>query len=329
MIIFLTLFIHLALCVLTILTAGLRLINIRLSAFVFMVGVPVFGPVSILLLGIGKRLRKDGQADIQVDRFQLEAQIYSAMGMPNDEPETVVTLEEAMILNSSHVRRSLIMDLMKEHVVPLEEALSVSPSDVRRKLMMDVLTSDTSAFYSLMEQARMNDDVEVVHYATTAMTELNKKYDITLQKYREACHKDPQDLNALSLYCDCLEQYLALGLVKGRVEQSRRQELIAGLQILTDRTPSLERCDELAQQYLLAEDYARAEQIIDRMEALWLTSENYWMRRIEYYVRRKDGTGLRKTLYTASANGIYLSSQARNNILFWRKPGIHSTEKQS
>lgn len=53
---------------------------------------------------------------------------------------------------------------------------------VRRELIMDVLNDDPEEYMDLLKQARMNEDVEVVHYAITAMVELSKEYDFCLQK---------------------------------------------------------------------------------------------------------------------------------------------------
>ena len=310
-------FAHIALCAVVILAAGSRLIRIRPVALLMMTGVPIFGPMSMMMLGINKRIKKDGSSDIEVDKFKVETEIYRSMGMPVDEDHEVVTLEEAMIMNNSQVRRTLMMDLIKENVVPLEEALTVSAPSVRRKLMMDILTSDAFAFYNLMEQARLNDDVEVVHYATTAMTELNKKYDTTLQKYREKHRSDPENVEALSLYCDCLDQYLALGFVKGRIEQNRRREFIECLEVLTKRAPTLLRYEQLVRQYLRLERYEEAARALRNIEALWPTSSNYWMLCVEYYVRRKDTQALRTTLRVAASNGIYFNSESKEKLQFW------------
>ncbi len=51
----------------------------------------------------------------------------------------------------------------------------------RRELIMNVL-NDNRGNMELLKQARMNEDVEVVHYAITAMVELSKEYDYRLQK---------------------------------------------------------------------------------------------------------------------------------------------------
>ena len=171
----LLLLLHICGCILVFLLAASRVLPVRMSMFPMVVLVPVFGSICAILLGIHKR-RNGASADVQVDRFQVENSIYRSMGMMGeDENQPVVSLEEAMILNSTDTRRNLMIDLLKENVVPLEEALNISSSDVRRKLMMDILTNDSSTFYALLEQARLNDDVEVVHYATTAMSELGKK----------------------------------------------------------------------------------------------------------------------------------------------------------
>ena len=53
--------------------------------------------------------------------------------------------------------------------VPLEEALILDTAEQRRKLILSVLTEDPVQYYDLLQQARMNDDSEVVHYAATAL----------------------------------------------------------------------------------------------------------------------------------------------------------------
>ena len=61
--------------------------------------------------------------------------------------------------------------------VPLEEALLLDSAEQRRKLILSVLTDDPVQYYDLLEQARLNDDSEVVHYAATAMAQISKQAD--------------------------------------------------------------------------------------------------------------------------------------------------------
>ena len=77
------------------------------------------------------------------------------------------------------------------NVVPLEDALIMDDSATKRSVMLDVLMSDTNDYLSVLSQARMNEDVEVVHYATTAMVELSKDYELRLQSYSSEYARDP------------------------------------------------------------------------------------------------------------------------------------------
>ena len=68
------------------------------------------------------------------------------------------------------------------NIVPLEEVLLIDEAAMRRDLIMNVLNDDPENYIDMLKQARMNDDVEVVHYAITGMVELSKEYESRLQK---------------------------------------------------------------------------------------------------------------------------------------------------
>ena len=73
---------------------------------------------------------------------------------------------------------------------------------------MDILNDDPSKYIELLEKARMNEDVEVVHYAITAMVELSKDYDSKLQTFERTYAAAPEDSVVLDEYCDFMEEYL-------------------------------------------------------------------------------------------------------------------------
>lgn len=313
----LLLLLHVCGCILIFFLAVSRVLPLRVSIFPTVVLVPVFGPICALLLGIHKR-RNAADADVQVDRFQVENSIYRSMGMMGeDENQAVVPLEEALILNSANTRRNLMIDMLKENVVPLEEALSIGSSDVRRKLMMDILTSDSSAFYSLLEQARLNDDVEVVHYATTAMSELGKKYDLMLQKCFKRHKENPDSLEALQQYCDCLRQYLNLGLVQGSIAAVRRKEYIAVLEKLTAQCPTGENYAELAQMQMENGAFDDADRTLCTLETQFPASESTWLLRLQFHVRQHHGAAVQRMVREAPDTGIYFSEKGREQIRFW------------
>ena len=59
----------------------------------------------------------------------------------------------------------------------------------------------------LLHQARLNEDVEVVHYATTILSELTAKYDERLRQLEERVQKEP---NSLERHCEYANFFRAL-----------------------------------------------------------------------------------------------------------------------
>ena len=108
--------------------------------------------------------------------------------------------------------------------VPLEEALILDTAEQRRKLILSVLTEDPVQYYDLLQQARMNDDSEVVHYAATAMAQISKQADLALQQDARRFADDPNDREVLAAYANALERSLKLGLAQGRAAELQRHD---------------------------------------------------------------------------------------------------------
>lgn len=110
--------------------------------------------------------------------------------------------------------------------MPLEEALIVNSAEQRRKLIFSVLNDDPMQYYDLLQQARMNEDSEVVHYAATAMAQISKQADLTLQRHEADYAAKPNDPEVLAAYSRYLGEYLDSGLVQGRAAEIQQRQLI-------------------------------------------------------------------------------------------------------
>lgn len=322
------LLVHIAFCILIYLLFSFGKIRLRAAALPFVFLCVLFGPICALFFQIYK-LRNGEKADIDVPKFKIENEIYRSLGFKVEEDKEVIPLEEALVLNDAGTRRNLMMDLVKENVIPLEQALTLSSTDVRRKLMMDVLNSNTNAFYDLLEQARLNDDTEVVHYATTAMSELSKKYDVTLEKYEARYSADPDNLTVLVSYCDCMRQYLGLGMLSGKILSVRRERLIQLLSALVEKQPTVENYVEYARQLMLADNFAVADFVIHDMEDRWPSDEQVWCLRLEYFARQNDGEAVHSMVSKAMREHIYFSTKTRDTLVFWLGHDIHEKVSMS
>ena len=196
--------------------------------------------------------------------------------------------------------------------VPLEEALLLDSAEQRRKLILSVLTDDPVQYYDLLEQARLNDDSEVVHYAATAMAQISKQADTALQRH------------AARFAAAALEASLALGLAQGRAAQLQRQQLERLLKMQMANQPKEEQYGlgcRLAKVQLELAEYAAAEQTLAELTARWPVRETPWLLRLRSAAARKDGAELARWLVEMERAQVYLSAAGRREVDFWKGGG--------
>ena len=115
----------------------------------YMLGVvlmmPFWGVLLVLILHFQIFFRADDAMDIDVEKMQLESELYRS-----------VTVDEKKVAANT---------------VPIEEALLVNSARERRSIIMDVLNDNPVEYISFLRKAGNNEDTEVVHYAVTAMVE--------------------------------------------------------------------------------------------------------------------------------------------------------------
>lgn len=169
--------------------------------------------------------------------------------------------------------------------VPLEEALLLDSAEQRRKLILSVLTDDPVQYYDLLEQARLNDDSEVVHYAATAMAQISKQAD------------------AAQLQRQQLERLLKMQLA----DQPKEEQYGLGCR--------------LAKVQLELAEYAAAEQTLGELTARWPVRETPWLLRLRSAAARKDGAELARWLAEMERAQVYLSAAGRREVDFWKGGG--------
>ena len=189
---------------------------------------------------------------------------------------------------------------------------------VRRELIMDVLNDDPEEYMDLLKQARMNEDVEVVHYAITAMVELSKEYDFCLQKMEKLYAASPDDPEILEQYCDFYGRVSESGDSGSPRWRENRENVISVFlrQKLKVKT-TLSTCVRLFQNLMKTGDYVQAEEILGLMDQKWHRKEEFWILKIRYLAERKKGAELQQCLRQMKEEQIYLSSKSKEVLAFW------------
>lgn len=230
------------------------------------------------------------------------------------------TLES--LLFKDEIRRGMQVQVREGDagVVPLEEALIVNDPSDRRRLMLSMLTDDPDAYLAQLQAAKLNDDVEVAHYAATAVAQISKESDLKLQQLERAFKTDPSAQN-LDAYYDYLGEYLASGLAEGRVEQIQRQQYARLLARRCEREDGAALRIRYATALADAGELDEAEAVITQLVAEVPDEQEAWMLCLRLAVMRCDGEAVQQVIDAIDNQHVYLSAENREKLAFWRDGG--------
>ena len=282
---------HIVCCVLVWMGIKTHFLKVKKYLIGLVVFVPFWGTICVLLLHLQRLTKRDNRIEPGVEKLRVNEEIYKNIFQAASD--------------------------MDEKIVPLEEALLINDPEKRRKLIMDILNDDPSKYIELLEKARMNEDVEVVHYAITAMVELSKDYDSKLQTFERTYAAAPDDPLVLDEYCDFMEEYLQQGLLEKQVEHMQRNQYTQLLQKKIKTDMNFHSCLCLADNLMKLKDYSGAQQILDVIDKKWHRREEYWVRKIQLFAEQKNGRAIQAALKQMKEEHIYLSSKSKEVLAFW------------
>lgn len=287
------LLIHALVCLVLWTLIKLGMLPVRGHMLPAMVLVPLWGPLLLVLCARGEAFG-DALEDGTLESLRL-----------NDE-----------------IRRGMQVQVREGDagVVPLEEALIVNDPIDRRRLMLSMLAEDPDAYLAQLQAAKLNDDVEVAHYAATAVAQISKESDLKLQQLERAFKTDPSTEN-LDAYCDYLGTYLDSGLAEGRVEQIQRQQYARLLARRCEREDGAALRIRYAAALADAGELDEAEAVITQLVAEVPDDQEAWMLCLRLAVMRRDGEALQQVIDAIDNQHVYLSAENREKLAFWRDGG--------
>lgn len=286
------LLIHALVCLALWTLMKLGLLPVRGHMLAVMVLVPLWGPLLVVLLIARSAVFGDDLKDATLEALRINDDMHRSMLVQGREGD--------------------------DGVVPLEEALIVNDPGDRRRLMLSMLTEDPDAYLAQLQAAKLNDDVEVAHYAATAVAQISKESDLKLQQLERAFKTDPSAQN-LNAYCDYLGTYLASGLAEGRVAQIQRQQYARLLARRCEREDGLALRVRYATALADAGEVDEAEDVADQLVAVAPDEQDVWMLCLRLAVLRRDGEMVRRVIDAVDKQHVYLSAENREKLAFWRE----------
>lgn len=286
--------IHILVCIVLYLLLRLGVLKATRNIFPIVCLVPVWGFVSLLLLEFDtRRGRKEG-VQTGVEKLLIE-----------DDTQKNILAEE---------------DQEHRNVAPINEILAMNDSKTRRSVIMDVLYDDPGGYVEQLQEASVNDDTEVVHYAVTALIELQKEFEQKLLKLERKRKHEPDNQEYREEYFYLVEQYVESGL-------SEESSLKAYLRIysglleeeLQKKGESFSLYRKKARADLKQKEYDSAYQSIRKLIEGWPDRETGYLEQMEYYAALKDRDGIKKTIKEIRDGEVHLSPAGRAAVGFWQR----------
>lgn len=230
-----------------------------------------------------------------------------------------VALEKMKITDEKYRRIRVEEDVNKSITVPLEEAILINDAKTRRLLMLDVLHKSPSEYIRLLQKTRTSNDVELTHYATTTIMEVQSEFEARLQKYGKDAKEHPESEEIWDQFQKVLQQYINSGLLTPNILLTKRVQMDEILQKLCAMNP------ENKEYYLLQIENAIEQNQYDNMEEKLQWAKSKWPEEriyklyMMYYQHTKQSDKLLALIKEIEEENIYLDHEGKEWMQFWNK----------
>ena len=150
--------------------------------------------------------------------------------------------------------------------------------------------------------------------------EIQRDYEIKIQRCRELCKEAPDDPNVLGSLITALKSYINSGLIEESVlliQRKRFHDALMQRMKLTNTDPQYYYEAINNQIELGSADDATA--ILNQAILRWPNMEETWLLKIKLCYMTHNGDELLKTIAHIKKSKIFLSSDAKQTVEFWSK----------
>lgn len=289
---FILIFIHILLCIFTFLGIQFKFLKIHRYMFFLVLCLPFWGFLAAMFLHFEVLFKQDNTIEVGVEKMKLDSVLYKGIHVEeNKNDDSLVAIEEALIINS-----------------PKE----------RREIIMDVLNDNPKEYVEFLQKAGNNEDSEVVHYAVTAMVEISKENDYTLQNLEREYLKNPDDIDVLSRYCDFLWSVLKQNLLSGQVEIMNRNLYSELVSKKLNSVKTIEDYINYFENEFALENYTKAGEILSVADGLYPDSEEIILLKLKYYSQLRQSGKIKELISDIRSRKMFVSRKVKEAIAFWK-----------
>lgn len=284
---------HFVFCILIYFGMKKKILNVPKYIFPAVLFIPFWGEILILILHFQIGWKVDGTKKVGVEKMKIESDLYRSVAVDEKKiSDTAVPMEEALLINSSQERRSLILDILHDN--PKE-------------------------YVEFLQKAGNNDDTEVVHYAVTAMVEISKENDDALHMLEREYAAHPENREILQTYTSFLWNCLSQNMMQGQVEQINRALFSDLMKNKMENSAEKEDFVQSITNELKRKNYTAALESLERMKVSYPTDEAYYLLKLQYLAAVGRGKEIKALLEEIKEKQIYISAKGKEVLAFWEK----------
>lgn len=285
-------FIHILLCIFTFLSINSGFLKVHKYMFFVVLCLPFWGFMAVMFLHFEVLFKQDNTIEVGVQKMKLDSVLYKGISVEEKKnDDSLVAIEEALIINSQKERREIIMD---------------------------VLNDNPAEYVEFLQKAGNNEDPEVVHYAVTAMVEISKENDYVLQKLNREYSKNPDDIGILTRYCDFLWTVLEQKLLSGQVEIMNRNLYSQLISKKLKTINSLEDYINYFENEFALNNYTKAGEILDVADKLYGDYEEIILLKLKYYSELQQSDKIKDLIKDIQSKKMFVSRKVKEAIAFWK-----------
>jgi hypothetical protein len=215
-------------------------------------------------------------------------------------------------------RREVIAGKDDDFIVPLEEAMTVNSPVVSRKLMMKLLHANPEQYVELLKRVTLSDDVELTHYASTSMMEIQSGYEERIGRLLEEIRLNPEDSYALVKCRNELKAYIDSGFITDTVLRQYRMRLHEVLEKLCVMQPEAVRYEfEYIENSIMLGITDGIDKRLALLEKKYPQDIRVYCLYVQYYYCTNNGERIKDVLQEIKDKDIYLDSSGRQWMDVW------------
>lgn len=210
-------------------------------------------------------------------------------------------------------------DVEKErNVVPIEDALILNENKVRRTMLLNLLKEESIQNIETIKFALENEDSETSHFAATAIMELKRKLLNSMQLLDLQVDENPNDLKVLFTYKEVIKQYINSGFLDEKTLLKNKYNYSTLLEKLIEIDPNVEIyfVEKISCDLSLAE-FSTARSFCDLFLRLHPNCEDSYFMDMQIHYLMRNNEGFENSLNRLRNSSVRLSPKGLSKLRFW------------